>query len=120
MTDARRKEEFHRKLKGAPIGHDAFGRPILEGDLLLFAAKRGTDSEMRVIKVVETLRDDGYGANKDKVKFRIKRAERGWCSPRKWELQERTSMIQRIDETFLLEDPPQFIIDLFEEDTDGE
>jgi hypothetical protein len=115
MNKARDKEIFTRKLKGNPIGHDAFGRPILEGDLLLFAAKQGTDSELRVIKVVETMKDESYWAKDNAVKFRIRRAERVRYGANKgvWELQDTKSIITRLDETFLLDDPPQFILDLF-------
>lgn len=112
------KEIFTRKLKGDPIGHDCFGRPVLEGDILLFAAKVGTDSEMRVIKVVDTLKDESYWAQPGAVKFRIRRAE--YCRHSKtWTLQPTKSIITRLDATFLLEEPPQYIADLFEEDNDG-
>lgn len=112
----RKKEMFTRKLKGEPIGQDSFGRDVLEGDILLFAAKVGTDSEMRVIKVIETVPDKGYGAKPGAVKFRIRRAERCRWGKGKgaWTLQDTKSFITRIEDTYLLEDPPQMILDLFE------
>lgn len=118
MSNDRTKDLFTRKLKGDPIGHDCFGRPVLEGDILLFAAKVGTDSEMRVIKVIETIPDNSRWAQPGSVKFRIRRAERDWNSDR-WSLQSRKSIITRIDETYLLEDPPQMILDLFEGTDNG-
>jgi len=116
----RKKEEFTRKLKGDPIGYDAFGKPILEGDILLFAASQYRTAELRVIQVVETLVDEGYGANDQKIKFRIKRATRtGWGQKAgNWTLQKTTSIIKRLENVFLLENPPQHILDLFEEGTE--
>ena len=109
MAD-KKKIVFERKLKGDPIGCDSFGRAVLEGDIMLFAATVGQSAEMRVIKVVETMTD-----HNEQVKFRIRRAERSWHSD-KWTLQERKSIIQNLHNTYLLEDPPQELIDLFEEE----
>jgi len=115
----RKKEIFHRKLKGDPVGEDAFGRPVVEGDILVFSTNYGRSADLRIIKIVETVKDDGYGANKLKVKLKIKRISREWCGKDKgWNLQDRTSFIQKLDNAYLLEDPPQFILDYFEEAED--
>ena len=116
MTTSRDKTEFTRKLKGEPIGYDSWGRAIIEGDILLFAATVGQAAEMRVIKVTETLADKS-GRNVGSVKFRIKRAERGWGENATWTLQERTSIITKLENTYLLDNPPQKLIDLFDEET---
>ena len=116
MTD-KKKVVFERKLKGDPIGYDSFGRAVVEGDIMLFAATVGQSAQMRVIKVVETLPYEKGSAMEagGAVKFRIRRAERCWNSDT-WTLQERKSIIQNLHNTYLLEDPPQELIDLFEEE----
>ena len=114
MTTDRAKTEFTRKLKGDPIGYDSWGRAVIEGDILLFAATVGRAAEMRVIKVTETLPDKGHWAKEGAVKFRIRRAERSWHDDT-WTLQERTSIITKLENTYLLDNPPQKLIDLFEE-----
>ena len=112
MTD-RKKEMFTRKLKGDPIGVDSMGKPVIEGDILLFAATVGQSAELRIIKVIETVADKGRWAQPNAVKFRIRRATH--CRHNNsWTLQDTKSFITRLESTYLLADPPQEILDLFE------
>ena len=113
------KELFKRKLKGEPIGQDSFGRDVLEGDILLFAATVSQSAEMRVIKVIETVADKGAWAKPGAVKFRIRRARRGWGEDVHWTLQKRASFITKLENTYLLDNPPQELIDIFEEEEEA-
>ena len=110
----RTKILFTRKLKGDPVGEDAFGRPVVEGDILLYAATYSQAADLRVIKVVEAVADNGQWAKPGAVKLKIRRVSREWRS-KGWELQETTSYITKLDNTYLLDEPPQFVLDLFEE-----
>jgi hypothetical protein len=114
----RTKTLFTRKLKGDPVGEDAFGRPVVEGDILVFSTNYGRSADLRLIKIVETVEDNGQWAKPGAVKLKIRRVSREWRS-NGWELQETVSYITKLDNTFLLEEPPQFVLDLFEEADNG-
>ncbi len=117
----RGKEIFHRKLKGDPVGHDAFGRPVMEGDFLVFAAGVDRSAQLRIIRIVETLEDKGYNRNKQGIKLRIERIQRGsFGSFGEWRVQPKTSTIQKLENTYLLDPVPQFILDIYEKGPEDE
>jgi hypothetical protein len=111
----RTKTLFTRKLKGEPVGEDAFGRPVVEGDILVFSTNYSQSADLRLIKIVETVEDTGRWAKPGAVKLKIRRVSREWAGGRGWNMQDTVSYITKLDNTFLLEDPPQFVLDLFEE-----
>lgn len=116
MTD-RKKVLFERKLKDDPIAYDVLNRPLVEGDFILYACQNGHRSELRVAKIIEAVPNNSNWAD-DNVKVKIRRCEKrgGWReASRVWELQERTSFFQRLDNSYWLEEPPQEILDLFDE-----
>ena len=115
MTD-RKKILFERKLKDDPIAHDVLNRPLVEGDFIIYAAQNGHRSELRVAKIIEAVSNDNAYVG-DNVKVRIQRCQKdNWSGTgRKWKLQDRPSFFQRLDNSYWLEEPPQEILDLFNE-----
>ena len=107
---------FERKLRDDPIAYDVLNNPLIEGDIILYAAQDGHRSELRVAKILAAVVNKNQ-YQKDSVKVKIKRCEKGgWRgASRTWKLQERTSYFKRLDNSYLLENPPQEILDLFDD-----
>lgn len=118
MTD-RKKELFERKLKDDPIAYDVLNRPLVAGDFILYAAQNGHSAQLRVAKILEAMPNNSTWATDD-VKVRIQRCEKGGYyndkASRTWRLQPRPSIFQRLDNSYWLEEPPQEILDLFEDE----
>ena len=110
---------FERKLRDDPIAYDVLNNPLIEGDIIIYAASDGHKAQLRVAKILEAVENKNKYVG-DNVKVKIRRCEPGYRkSTREWELQERPSFFQRLDNSYLLENPPQEILDLFEEVDDG-
>ena len=119
MTEkTKAKIVFERKLRDDPIAYDVLNKPLIEGDIIIYAAQNGHRAELRVAKIVEAVENKNKWSTEN-TKVKIKRCEKnnGWREAgREWELMERTSFFQRLDNSYLLENPPQKILDLFDED----
>jgi len=118
MTEKSKKRIlFERKLRDDPIAYDVLNNPLIEGDIILYAAQDGHRSELRVAKILLAVENKNQ-YQKDSTKVKIKRCEKGgWRgASREWKLQERTSYFTRLDNSYLLENPPQEILDLFNEE----
>jgi hypothetical protein len=107
---------FERKLRDDPIAYDVLNNPLIEGDIIIYAAQDGHRAELRVAKIIQAVENKSRW-QKEQVKVKIKRCNKGGWSgaSRTWELQERTSFFTRLDNSYLLENPPQEILDLFDE-----
>lgn len=105
---------FERKLRDDPIAYDVLNNPLVEGDIIIYAAQCGHSSELRVAKIIEA-KENTNEFQKDRAKVKIRRCEKsGWRgASRTWKLQERPSYFTRLDNSYLLENPPQEILDLF-------
>jgi len=108
---------FERKLRDDPIAYDVLNNPLVEGDIILYAAQDGHSSELRVGKILSAVENKNT-YQKELVKVKLRRCEKqGWRgASREWKLQERASYFTRLDNSFLLENPPQEILDLFKEE----
>jgi len=115
MTNERKKTEFEAKLKGDPIAYDAFGKAIFKGDIVFFAATVGRAAELRVIKILETIETTNSWNDEPTVKLRVRRAERGWGKDGEWSVASTKSIVQKLENMALIGEPPQRLIDLFEE-----
>ena len=109
---------FERKLKDEPIAYDVLNKPIVEGDFILYACQNGHRAELRVAKIIESVENKNkYSTERAKVKIRRCEKRGGWTrASRDWELMAKPSYFTRLDNSYLLENPPQEILDLFDED----
>ena len=116
MTEKSKKRIlFERKLRDDPIAYDVLNNPLIEGDIIIYAASDGHKAQLRVAKILEAMENKNKYIG-DSAKVKIRRCEPGYGkSTREWVLQERPSYFQRLDNSYLLENPPQEILDLFDE-----
>ena len=119
MSTERDKIIFERTLKGEPIGKDIFDRVILEGDIIAYAVGSRM-AEMKIGKIVDVIRKETpYGRNKTETKVKVVRLEKNhWRAMGAWSKGERPSYLTNFDNVIKIEDAPQDILDLFEEEND--
>lgn len=116
MTDGdRTKTVFKRKLKGDPIAYDMVGKPIVKGDIIAYAASAAR-AEMRIGKIIEVVERKCGWSGETITKVKLYRIERRWQSGKGDDLKLRgPSFFQRLDNSILLEDPPQKFLDIYKE-----
>lgn len=117
MNKEKDKFLFEQKLKDGPIAYDVLNKPIAKGDFILYACQNGHRAELRVAKIIESMENkDKFSKERAKVKIRRCEKRGGWTrASREWELVQRPSYFTRLDNSYLLENPPQEILDLFDE-----
>ena len=117
MTEKSKKRIlFERKLRDDPIAYDVLNNPLIEGDIIIYAAQDGHSAELRVAKILEA-KENTNKFSKERAKVKIRRCEKmGWKgASREWTLMAKPSFFTRLDNSYLLENPPQEILDLFDE-----
>jgi len=70
MTEkSKEKIVFERKLRDDPIAYDVLNNPLIEGDIIIYAAQDGHRAELRVAKIIEA-RATPMNIPKNKLKLR--------------------------------------------------
>lgn len=116
-NEERDKHVFVAKLKGEPIGEDAFGNALFISDIIAYATTHGTSATLKFGKITKLLEKEslhrdrsGQVVRRQFVKVQVRTVTR-WCND--WKVGGLG--MPNTANALLVKEPPQEIINLLEQ-----
>lgn len=118
MTDdVREKQVFVAKLKGDPIGEDAFGNAIFLDDIIAYATTHGTSATLKFGKITKLLEKEHLRRDRSGQVVRNRFVKVQVRTVSQWYKDWKVGGLgmPNTANALLIKEPPQEIIDLLEQ-----